>query len=350
MPPCHACFLRNSEIFNPAVAVLKLYQGNDLEGLARRLSERIAIPSEGCSALDPETIVVQSQGMHHWLSMQIAQRLGVAANINYPFPEAFAQRLFDSNVAIRTSNRFSPNTMVWSIFGALPGLLDQAGFDVVSRYLESDDTGIKAYQLSERLSGLLDHYGIYRPDMLLDWTRGRGLNAGHAAWQSKLWRVLVKGAEREHPSARQQHFLNATSVPVGLPARVFVFGITSLPPFYLQVLEHVATFVDVHMFVQSPCRAFWGHAQSERTILKEALAEGMSIEHFKQRFHHESGNPLLTSMGRHIQNFSAMLPLRDDLPVEEEDISVPPIGDSLLARLQQDIFSFTDGAMSPHEA
>ena len=143
--------------------------------------------------------------------------------------------------------------------------------------------------------------------------------------------------------------LNAGTAPKGLPARVFVFGITSLPPFYLQVLEHVSASIDVHMFVQSPCHAFWGHAQSERSVLKDALAEGMSVEHFKQRFHHEAGNPLLTSMGRHIQDFSALLPLSEDLKMEEEEINHPPVGHSLLARLQQDVFHFIDGAHEPLE-
>ncbi len=146
--------------------MLRLYQGNDLEALAQRLSELIATPLEGASVLDQETVVVQSQGMHHWLSMQIAQRLGLAANIAYPFPEAFAQQLFDANVAIRTSGRFSPQALIWSILGALPDLVTRPGFELVSRYLEGDSTGIKTFQLADRLSSLMDHYGIYRPDML----------------------------------------------------------------------------------------------------------------------------------------------------------------------------------------
>ena len=37
----------------------------------------------------PETILVESPGMQHWVSMQLATEHGVAMNIDYPLPVRF---------------------------------------------------------------------------------------------------------------------------------------------------------------------------------------------------------------------------------------------------------------------
>jgi exodeoxyribonuclease V gamma subunit len=148
--------------------VFNLYQSNDLDVLVQRLAELIAKPCDVNAVLAPETIVVQSQGMHHWVSMQIAQRLGVAANIAYPFPDAFARDVFNLNMPTRVAERFSPQTMLWSILDLLPSLISDPSFAPVRDYLEDDRTGTKAYQLAERLASLYDAYGVYRPEMLLE--------------------------------------------------------------------------------------------------------------------------------------------------------------------------------------
>jgi exodeoxyribonuclease V gamma subunit len=330
--------------------VFNLNQSNDLDVLVQRLAELIAEPCGANAVLAPETIVVQSQGMHHWVSMQIAQRLGVAANIAYPFPDAFARDVFNANMPTRAAERFAPQTMLWSILDLLPSLISDPSFAPVHDYLEDDRTGTKAYQLAERLASLYDAYGVYRPEMLLEWTYGDGGRNGHAVWQAALWSKLTEGAESQQPAARRRHFLKQETKPKGLPKRVFVFGITSLPPFYLQLLEHISTFVDVHVFVQSPCREFWSHARSERAVLKDAIIHGMSAEHFKDRFHHDSGNPLLTSMGRHIQDFSMMLPTGENAPIIEEETYRSQDGQSLLDTLRRDVFDFVDGAEASMDA
>jgi exodeoxyribonuclease V gamma subunit len=56
--------------------------------LAKILQEPLPHP------LMPETIVVQSKGMERWISMELAKKHGVCANIRFPFPNAFADNLF----------------------------------------------------------------------------------------------------------------------------------------------------------------------------------------------------------------------------------------------------------------
>ena len=71
---------------------LRLYTSNRLENLAERLVESVCRPLR--SPLEPETIVVQNQGMARWLKLQLAERHGICTNCRFPFPRAFSYEAF----------------------------------------------------------------------------------------------------------------------------------------------------------------------------------------------------------------------------------------------------------------
>ncbi|MCB1777631.1 MAG: exodeoxyribonuclease V subunit gamma, partial [Candidatus Competibacteraceae bacterium] len=63
------------------------HQGNRLETLTDRLAEYLRQPLR--APLAREILVTQSNGMARWLSLQLADRLGVCANIAFQFPATF---------------------------------------------------------------------------------------------------------------------------------------------------------------------------------------------------------------------------------------------------------------------
>ena len=67
---------------------LKLYASNRLENLAQALAEGVRRPLR--SPLEPETILVRSQGMARWLKLQLARHHGICSNCRFPFPRAFS--------------------------------------------------------------------------------------------------------------------------------------------------------------------------------------------------------------------------------------------------------------------
>ena len=71
---------------------LRLYTSNRLENLAQILAGEVRRPLR--SALDPETILVQSQGMARWLKLQLARQHGICCNCRFPFPRAFSYEAF----------------------------------------------------------------------------------------------------------------------------------------------------------------------------------------------------------------------------------------------------------------
>ncbi|MBB66997.1 MAG: hypothetical protein CMP19_05650, partial [Rickettsiales bacterium] len=64
--------------------MLALYPSNKLEHLSFLLTTLIKHQPNG--VFTPETILVESPGMQHWVSMQLAKEQGVAMNLDFPLP------------------------------------------------------------------------------------------------------------------------------------------------------------------------------------------------------------------------------------------------------------------------
>jgi len=152
--------------------MLHLYHSNRVENLFEPLLGFVEEPQ--ADPFVPELIVVPHPGLGRWLSQQIAERSGIACNLDSCLPAAFVWRMF--RLWMRDLPLQSPlakEPLRWRLYSRLPDLLDHPAFAEQRRYLADDQTGIKRYQLSDRLAGLFDQYLVYRPEMILDWERGK---------------------------------------------------------------------------------------------------------------------------------------------------------------------------------
>ncbi len=78
-----------------------------------------------------------------------------------------------------------------------------------------------------------------------------------------------------------------------LPQRFFVFGIATMAPMYLQLLEAVAKHCDVHIFALNPSSEYWGNVIEAAQILQSDDDIDLS----------QSGHPLLASLGKQGRDF-----------------------------------------------
>jgi exodeoxyribonuclease V gamma subunit len=309
--------------------------------------------------------------MERWLSMEIARRLGVCANIRFPFPKAFAQEAFASVLGNMPANdNFTPEVMTWEIMKLLPSFLDRSGFEQIKRYLEESyapdfamgerqggnsaavekpflrtGNALKRFQLAERIAYLFDQYMIFRPDMISAW--GKGTPVGRDEfWQSELWRALVSEGETRHPVALKENFLqkiNLLEKPAsGFPERLFVFGISVLPLFYLEILHALSRIVEVNLFFMNPSREFWGDIRSDREetfIIERARKAGKDFVPFEENLYLERGNSLLSSFGSSGREFFSLIL---DFAGEEADFFAEPGEGNLLSCVQSDILNLCD--------
>lgn len=66
---------------------------------------------------------------------------------------------------------------------------------------------------------------------------------------------------------------NPSSELEGLPERVSVFGISTLPRFHIQILSSISRFTQVNLFLMNPCMEYWGDISSDWEI-KRATDKG----------------------------------------------------------------------------
>lgn len=319
-----------------------------------------------------ETVLVQSLGMAQWLQMQIAQSLGVAANVQFPYPTSFLWQQYRTLFPdLPKENIFARQTLVWHLMRIIPTQLNHATFAPLKHYLAQPDQ-LKLYQLAGKIADLFDQYLVYRPHWLVHWEKGEQqavLNElkfanptqsaeiqTHLGWQSALWNLLVADIRQttdettfltSHRAYLQQRYFEKLAhlsecEKQKLPARIFVFGISSMPHSQLAVLRKLSEHCDVHLFFANPSAAFWGNNPEENVLQKMVLNEQISPDEFVELFS-QQGNPLLSAWGKQGREF---LNLLTEQQPNEQDHYVDFSGQhSLLAQLKQAIL--TD---SPHIA
>ena len=309
--------------------MLIVHAGNRIEELVGVLAEQVSRPCEPAedAPLRPETIAVQGRGMERWLAMELARRLSVWANPSFPFPRRLLEQAFDAVLGpLPDAGRpFEPASLTWSIASLLPGLLEQGGFAPLRRFLHDDAAGERRIQLAARVAETLDRYVIHRPERIAAWEQGAdaGADAGDARWQATLWRELVARHGRHHLGARAEAFRQAVAAgggPLpGFPPRVFLFGITTLPPLYVDVLVELSRRVELHLFV----------LRCARDPLEE----------------NGPANPLWTSLGTVGRQFHEVLAARGLGPSQQRAVDRDPGRATRLAALQQAVL--LGAAMEP---
>ena len=177
---------------------LRLFTSNRLEVLAEKLAELLRPPLP--SPLESEIILVQSKGMERWVSMELARYHGICANYRFPFPNRFVYGVFREVIPdLPEISPFDPWVMTWKIMGLLPSCLKRDGFESLRVYLGGDRSTLKRFQLSSRIADLFDQYLVFRPEMILDWEKGRrmtGRQSCGGSWQREMRRSTERPFKR----------------------------------------------------------------------------------------------------------------------------------------------------------
>lgn len=315
--------------------MLIVYESNRQERLAEALTEVLATPL--ASPLVPEIVAVQSIGMARWLTLWMARRFGVVANVQFPFPAALLWRLFRVVLpGVPERSPFAADVLTWRVLGALPEALAEPSFQALAEYLRGGDD-LRQYQLAERIALLFDEYLVYRPDWVVAWEDGK---ADH--WQARLWRRMTSGRAVRHRVRLAQEFVEALRRgQSAVPARISVFGLTSLPPAHLDLFAAIAKWSDVHLYLLNPCQEYWAAIRDERAIARQAVHEE------PERLYLESGNSLLASFGKQTRELFDRI---QDLETSEHALFEDPGEECLLHAIQSDILHLRNRGNADAEA
>lgn len=313
----------------------KLYTGNRLEMLADRLCGLLGEPLS--DPFGKEIIVVQNRGMETWLRQIVAVRLGICCNFEFPFLNAFVDRVFAMTLPeCPDRGYFSPEVMEWRVLQLLENIISEPGFEELRHYVAGASSELKKLQLARRIAYVFDQYQIYRPDMILNWDR----QSVSADWQQRLWQIVSGGKFHRAAGFKAFFELEAPELTMQNLERVSVFGIASMPPVYLSFFQKLGEFIPVNFFYCNPCREEWSMHLSdpERKWLTRKL-EQKGIPEELQHWDDEA-NPLLASMGQAGREFfSTVLSNTDYDPDSIMNSFIDPGEDTLLHAVQSDILN-----------
>lgn len=306
--------------------MLYLHHSNRLEILATRFAEHLSH-----TQLDPfqaNSVVVQNAGMGRWLSIQLAQVNGVAANLKYLFPAELTWDLLRRVLTIADHNPCAIDVLRWRLLQEFLRHPEQHQA-YLGHYLQSgqDDS---AWQLAQQLAGVFDGYLFFRPDWVRQWEHRT--TAEH--WQEKLWQLVISEPQLEHWVNLQSQFIQefAKLATEDLPSQIMFFSIPALSPAYIELIAKVAERVDIHFFMMNPSMHYWGDIESNKRRMRyKPTAQDYVMV----------GNPLLASWGIQGRDFIELIRNSEPYPQESEYFLEPAVT-SRLHILQKDILNLAD--------
>lgn len=309
-------------------ASLQIHTSNRLPVLLEHLLARLEDPP--LAPFENEVIVVQSQGMSRWLTLRLAERQGISMGLWTPFPTSLvddlAERLLPSDTAstmpsspaeVESGSRASK---LWQLFSLLaPRQVKERDDGLTATYLADDADQLKRFQLAWHLAELFESYQLYRPEMLRRWEHEALPDDPSERWQASLWRRLVDGPEG-HLLQRVRRLQECLADPSttaewlrskDIPQRLSVFGASTLPPFFLQLLHRLADFIPVDIYFSSPTYHYWGDVRSPKEVARLSRRIQGGAPRLEEQ-HFETGNPLLAALGRQGRDFFNLLQDIDD--------------------------------------
>ncbi len=324
--------------------MLQIRYSNRFEALQGALLDALAAPP--ASAFTAEEVIVPSAAIRRRIELAAADRFGICANVRFSFLAQWLWRQIGHVVDVDETSPFTAPVLTWRVLSIFGDGAFVAAHPPLAGYLRHADD-VMRYDLAARTAALLEQYLTYRPDWLAAWLAGnpagiRNLDAPRAAderWQGALWRRIAGelGTGSRHPSVAFFEAMKAMGpgapARAGLPAAAHVFCLPTTPPLYLDILRHLAQWIDLTLYVPNPCREYWFEAVDARRLAALAAQERAA--------HHEVGNRLLASWGQQAQAHIALLQ-DDDTAQVDDTLFAASGGTTLLARLQDAILDMTD--------
>lgn len=364
-------------MLTPGFIAAHSHRLEDLTDLAVQLLARYPL-----APLEEEVILVQSNGIAQWLKQALASHTGIAAMLEVTLPARLVWRAYRAVLGtdIPRQSPYDKSRLRWRLMRLLPELMAQnPDFAALNAYVANDADQRKLFQLSDKLADLFDQYQVYRADWLDAWSRGEpvllhGANSTPLApeqrWQAALWQALVQdiGAEQicSNRAALHQRFIEQTTRltalgkrPAGIPPRIVVFGISSLPRQTLEVLHALKGLSQVVLCVHNPCKYHWADIVDGRELLNQYAKPRFTnktqagTSHVSQAGLHQFAQPLLASWGKQGRDYIRLLDEFDETSSKAAhfselrfDLFDEAPANTLLAQLQSDILNLRSLAES----
>ena len=324
--------------------MLFLHRSERADGLVAMLGDLLAVPVG--DVMTAEVVAVPTRGIERWLTQQLSSRLGtspgrsdgVCANIEFPFPGTLIGDALAAGSGIDPhTDPWGVDRSVWPLLEVVESCLDEPWLSSLAAHLRNAARAgeERRFTSGRHIADLFDRYAVHRPQMVRDWAAGGDGGAGpDGSWQPPLWRELSHRIGTPSPAERLPEAcesLRAGLVVPGLGERIALFGLTSLPRSYVEILGALASHLDVHLFLLHPSPELWR---------KVALVSGVLQQGTRRRDDPSTGevsNPLLKSWGRDSREMQLVLRSEMGGHWSDDHRGITTAPTTLLERVQADV-------------
>lgn len=321
---------------------INLQVSNSLTQLAKNLCTNLQ--QQHNSVFTPHFLVTQTDGMNNWLKLQMAQKLGIAANYKFLKPNDLIQQVYHLFLPWGDAKPLSAHNQTWLLYKLLADVAFIKRYKTVSDYYntQNSDKEIKRLALAEKVADLFDQYQIYRPQLIREWNQASTADLNNYDWQKHLWiktkqltgrQLLDKTLLSDFIYTALQNPQNQRKLNQNMPA-VHLFGLSITTDYHLELFYKIGQYINVWFYIINPAPAvYWFEDRSEKQL---AIFKNKSFNHDIQN----QGNALLTNWGGIIKDTFGLLFKNEELLNAYETIGIEePTADTLLHKIQQDIFN-----------
>ncbi len=349
--------------------MLTVYPSNKMEDLVHLLKavqvyrddQKTSSADSLKGVLSPDTILVESKGMQHWLNLELAKIQGVSMNYQFQMPGSFiwelARTLLGNEVPGQSPYR--REILSWRIDALMSDIkftqnpICSQAYQYWAGDTEHPDP-LKRFQLATRLGDLFEQYMLFRPDWLDQWEQNKSIenNAGidkeTEQWQAWLWRLLVL-EEPCHPVRLQKKAIEAIADYSGhqLPRQIMIFAINTMAPQTLDLFNALSAQgqCNIHVFYLNPSVEFWGDVQSDKAMACQMREQKIKL--WLDEDLSQISNSLLANLGQQGKEFFNLLQEVKGYEISAFDEgthqdSVSKQSETVLSLIQQDILILKD--------
>ncbi len=343
-----------------------LYQSNSLTSLAEQFA--LSLKRYRVNPLKSESVIIQTTGMETWLTQQCARINNIFAAVDFTRPAKFLLKL-NAILTGQSEERtvFESENMRWFIYREITE--NPQRYPLVEQYLSGGEGQLrqqKLFAFASETAEMLDSYILYRPDMLEAWEQDKfaadpmgtelfsSQEREHEAWQRRIWQEMLRfHKESENPGQNPVTVLSnlgrilaaptpsdelirwSRSVPV-----VALFGMSVLPPRYMELFKLLSRHCRVELYVINPSRFYWSDILTDRQVIyrkKQMQLCNPDKEYLTM------GNRLLRNLGESGRDFfHTLYDTAESVNIHEAELFREPAEGTLLGEIQRDILEWHD--------
>ncbi len=236
--------------------------------------------------------------MSRWLSEELAVINDINALVRFPFPSSYLKHLINLALGLdeNSPNSWQTNQLVWPLIEVLPELLKTKEATPLLRWLEKYPTksghlNIETWKLAFSIAEALDSYALYRPNEIERWQSFENNDLHkinelpeHLRWQPIIMRMLSDRIQSEPFGLQVKKVikkLKAGESPIKqLPKELHVFGISSLAPIQVELIQALSSLININIYLLTPCPDLWQRCKARRTSLGDAWTQPLEGEWF----------------------------------------------------------------------